>query len=188
MKSRISRKFNYTLSNLPVHRAPGRTPHRGLIRIGWNIFPCALGKNGISVVKREGDGKTPSGRFDLLKIYLRPEKIRPYGHFGMKSRSTLINSKMGWCDDPADANYNREVKLPTGARHEKLCRDDELYDVLIVIDWNLRPRIRDAGSAIFLHIAKPGFQPTDGCVAVSKRTMSRLLPRIHRNTAILIRP
>ncbi|MEM7462487.1 MAG: L,D-transpeptidase family protein [Pseudomonadota bacterium] len=188
MKSRNSRKFNYTVSNLPVHRAPGGPPHRGLIKIGWNIYPCALGTNGISVVKREGDGKTPAGRFDLRKIYLRPEKIRPYGQAAMKSRSRLINSKMGWCDDPANANYNREVKLPVGVRHEKLSREDDLYDVLIVIDWNLRPRIRGAGSAIFLHVAKPGFEPTEGCVAVSKEAMSRLLRRIDRNTAILIRP
>jgi L,D-peptidoglycan transpeptidase YkuD (ErfK/YbiS/YcfS/YnhG family) len=94
----------------------------------------------------------------------------------------------GWCDAPCDANYNRPVKLPIRASHERMMRDDELYDVCLVLDWNLPPysRKRFGGSAIFLHIARPGFPPTEGCISVSPKAMRWLLPRIGPGTVVRV--
>lgn len=94
---------------------------------------------------------------------------------------------MGWCDDPADRLYNRPVRLPYPGHHERLWRNDRLYDIVVVIDFNLTHPKRNAGSAIFLHIARPALAPTEGCIAVTERTMRRLLTRVDRDTIIDIR-
>jgi L,D-peptidoglycan transpeptidase YkuD (ErfK/YbiS/YcfS/YnhG family) len=88
----------------------------------------------------------------------------------------------GWCDDPQHRRYNRNVRLPFAASHERMWRDDELYDIVIEIGWNDRPAIRGRGSAVFAHLARPGYTPTEGCVALSRRDMVRLLPRIGPET------
>jgi len=91
-----------------------------------------------------------------------------------------------WCDAVSDANYNRPVRSPFTPSHEKLQREDELYDICIVLDWNLRQRKRGCGSAIFFHIARPGYSPTEGCVAISPRDMRRLLPHLGRKTVLQV--
>lgn len=92
----------------------------------------------------------------------------------------------GWCDAPADPNYNRLVRTPYPASHEKMLRHDRLYDHVIVLDWNFSRRMRGAGSAVFLHVARPGLQPTEGCIAVEPRTMRAILPLLTAGTVICV--
>jgi L,D-peptidoglycan transpeptidase YkuD (ErfK/YbiS/YcfS/YnhG family) len=97
-----------------------------------------------------------------------------------------IGSNLGWCEVPEDRNYNRPVRMPYGASHERMKRDDRLYDVCLVLDWNIRPRCHGRGSAIFFHLARPGFTPTEGCVAISAQTMARLLPMLSKKTMLRV--
>lgn len=152
----------------------------------WS-FPCALGRGGMSPLKREGDGATPIAAMRVVAGWFRPDRL-------VRPRSALplepITARNGWCDAPADPNYNCPVRLPYPASHETMLRADRLYDVCLVLDWNLPPfgRKRNGGSAIFLHIARPGFPPTEGCIAVAPETMRRLLPRIGPDTVVQTLP
>ncbi|MGI9401559.1 MAG: L,D-transpeptidase family protein [Rhizobiaceae bacterium] len=188
MKRKRLKKLRFPVKRITVRRAPGGYPHHGLLKAGWLTCPCTLGENGISVIKREGDRRTPAGRFALAGVFFHPGNLGKYGASGIKSGAKPLNPDMGWCDDPSSGNYNRPVKLPISVSHEKLLRDDALYDVLFVIDWNIRPRIRGAGSAIFMHIARPGYKPTEGCIALSQKHMSRLISQLARRPEILIYP
>jgi L,D-peptidoglycan transpeptidase YkuD (ErfK/YbiS/YcfS/YnhG family) len=162
------------LPALTVRARPGE-PRQGLIRIGPLVLRCALGKGGLSTFKREGDGATPVATMRIVTGYFRRRgSVAPNTPMGLRP----IGERLGWCDAQADRNYNRPVKLPYPASAERMQRDDRLYDVCLVLDWNLRPRRRGAGSAIFLHLARPGYLPTEGCVAVSARDMARLLPHL----------
>jgi L,D-peptidoglycan transpeptidase YkuD (ErfK/YbiS/YcfS/YnhG family) len=157
---------------------------RGLVVAGGLGAPCALGRSGIVRRKREGDGATPAGRLALVAVLYRPDRIR---RPPTRLPAIPLRPDSGWCDDPSDRRYNREVRLPFGAGHERLWRSDRLYDVVVVLDYNLaRPR-RGAGSAIFLHVAAPGFPPTEGCVAVSMPAMRRILFRARPGTFIEVR-
>ena len=145
---------------------------------------CALGRSGITGRKREGDGATPSGRLGLVAVLYRPDRL---GRPVTALPSVPLRPDAGWCDDPTDRRYNRAVRLPFGASHERLWRDDGLYDVIVVLDYNLeRPR-PGAGSAIFLHIAAPEFSPTEGCIAVRLADMRRLLARAGPGTWLDVR-
>lgn len=148
-------------------------------------FTCALGRSGIRATKREGDGATPVAAMRVVAGWYRPDRLLRL--------STLLPLKPitahdGWCDAPADPNYNRPVKLPFSASHETMRRDDRLYDICLVLDWNLPPhgRKRFGGSAIFLHVAKPGFPPTEGCIALAPEVLRRLMPRIGPKTAVKV--
>jgi L,D-peptidoglycan transpeptidase YkuD (ErfK/YbiS/YcfS/YnhG family) len=175
-------KFGNGLRTLTVRARPG-VPAQGLLNAGGSVFRCALGRSGISSGKREGDGATPLGAMRLLGGYLRG---RSFQH---RSRLPLlpITPDLGWCEVPDDRNYNRPVRIPYAASHERMLRPDDLYDACIVLDWNIRPRRRGGGSAIFLHLARPGFTPTQGCVAVSRAVMARLLPLLSPRTVLLVR-
>jgi L,D-peptidoglycan transpeptidase YkuD (ErfK/YbiS/YcfS/YnhG family) len=145
---------------------------KGLLHIGPLTLPCALGRTGIGSLKREGDGHTPLAPMRLLYGFWRSDRLaRP------RTRLPMIaaNRTMAWCDDPRSPAYNRLSRLPLSASHEEMCRSDELYDICIVMDWNISSRRRGAGSAIFLHVARAGYKPTEGCIAVSRRDMRRLL-------------
>ncbi len=154
-----------------VRPRPGR-PREGLLWCAGRTFPCALGKGGITAFKREGDGATPLARMRVLWGYYRPGRGPGEAVRLPLQRET---GDLGWCDASGDRNYNRPVRLPYPASAERMQRADHLYDICIVLDWNMRPAVRGRGSAIFLHLARPGFQPTEGCVAVSRRTMLQLL-------------
>jgi L,D-peptidoglycan transpeptidase YkuD (ErfK/YbiS/YcfS/YnhG family) len=170
------------IRNINVRSRPGNRAE-GLLNVERVVFRCALGKAGVSAFKREGDGATPLGRLRLLGGYTRNER-HPLRRSGLVL--IPIRADLGWCDAPADANYNRPVRLPFRASHEKILRGDRLYDVCIVLDWNIRPRRRNGGSAIFMHLARPGFRPTEGCIAVERRVMLRLLPYLSRHTVLTV--
>lgn len=180
-RNAAERKIGKRFSPLTVRARPGKRS-QGLINAGGVVFPCALGRGGISSAKREGDGATPLARMRVLSGYFRR------GRFPMRSPLTLkaISPDLGWCEVPDDRNYNRPVRIPYGASHERMQRDDRLYDAVIVLDWNIRPRRRGRGSAIFFHLARPGFTPTQGCVAVSRAVMARLLPLLSRQSVLQV--
>ena len=141
---------------------------RGVLRAGNQSMDCALGRSGIGIKRGEGDGITPRGRYRLLGAMVRPERV-PLRSAAIDRCS--IGQADGWCDAPGDRNYNRPVKLPYPASHEKLARQDHLYDVVLVMDYNISPRLTVGGSAIFFHLAREDYAPTEGCVAISRRDM-----------------
>ena len=171
-----------TLALIRVYRSP-IDHRRGRIVAGPLTIPCALGRAGTTHCKREGDGATPAGRFRLLGCFYRADRGR---RPPSKLPTAAIRPTDGWCDDPNDRRYNRPVRLPYPARHERMWRDDHLYNVVVDIAWNRGPVVRGRGSAIFLHLARPDFAPTEGCVAVPPQAARRLLQRIGPNTRIEI--
>lgn len=167
---------------LHVRRKPGN-PCRGILTAGTLAIECALGRGSTTIFKREGDGATPVGRHRLLYGFWRNDRLsRPRTALALAP----IDRTMGWCEVPGDPNYNRQVEIPYRASHERMMRDDRLYDVVIVLDWNIRPRRQGAGSAIFFHLARPRFAPTEGCVAVSAKAMRRLTPLLSSRTVLVV--
>ena len=156
---------------------------RGRLEAGNLVLPCALGRSGTSRAKREGDGASPVGRFRILQAFYRADR-------GQRPRTGLrlkpIRPGDGWSDDVRDRRYNRLVPLPCPTSHERMWRDDHLYDVVLDIAWNRGPIVKGRGSAIFQHLARPGFLPTEGCVAVDRRMIRRLMERIGPQTRIEI--
>jgi len=133
---------------------------------------CALGRGGVSTAKREGDGATPAGTFALKRVLYRADRVAaPVTALPVRA----LETDDGWCDDPKDPAYNRPVKVPFAAGHERLWRDDALYDVIVEIGFNDDPVEPGRGSAIFLHRAKPGYAPTEGCVALALDDLLALL-------------
>ncbi len=167
---------------IDVRAKPGYKT-RGLLVAGNLVLQCALGKGGISAFKREGDGATPLARMRLLYGYRRGDKKSlPSSPLPLYR----IRRLDGWCDAPGDRNYNRPVQLPYKASHEDMWRKDNLYDVCIVMDWNIAPRRRGCGSAIFFHLARPGYTPTEGCIALKRADMARLLPYLTNRTVVRV--
>jgi L,D-peptidoglycan transpeptidase YkuD (ErfK/YbiS/YcfS/YnhG family) len=150
---------------------------------GPTQVPCAIGRSGIGWSKIEGDGRTPAGRFAILSFLFRPDAgLLPAWNF----RAVPIRRDSAWCDDPGDRNYNRPVRLPYRKSREGMWREDRLYDVVGILDYNIRPRLRGRGSAIFLHLAREDLSPTAGCVALRGTDMRRLLPRLARRTVMVV--
>ena len=147
------------------------------------IFRCALGKNGIKKKIQEGDNITPKGIFKIIKIYYRPDKIKKIKTLIKKIK---IRKNMGWCDDSKSRFYNQQIKLPTKSGHEKLYRNDNLYDLIVVLNYNIDPIIKNKGSAIFLHIAKKSYQKTKGCIALKREHLIEIISKIKKNTKIKI--
>lgn len=171
------------IRNMVVRPKPGNQS-QGLLSIGGRVHVCALGRGGIKALKREGDGGTPLARMRLLCCYVRMDRV---AHRATMLPTARITPLLGWCEVPGDRNYNRPVRLPYRASHETMRRADALYDIVIVMDWNIRPRKRGGGSAIFFHAARPGLTPTEGCVALPGDTLRRLLPRLTRWTIVTVR-
>lgn len=144
----------------------------GLLRFQGGIYRCAIGKGGIRTDKREGDGATPTGLLPLRRVMYRADRLTP-------PRAAVpvapIAPDDGWCDDPGHTHYNTQIRLPHPARHEELWRTDAIYDVIGMLGWNDAPVTRGRGSAIFLHLARPGFTPTEGCIALEQRDLLRVL-------------
>ncbi len=172
------------LSIVRVHRRIGAI-HAGWLEAGGRRMPCALGRTGIGHAKREGDGLTPAGRHRLDRLWIRTDRSALRAS-GLPWRATRPAD--GWCDDARDARYNKPVTLPFKPSHETMWREDRLYDCVVEIGWNRHPVVKGRGSAIFLHVARPGFGPTEGCVALRRADLLRLLPRLSKRTRIVIRP
>ena len=168
-----------TLRVLP--RASNRA--RGWLTAGPFRIPCALGPAGIRRDKREGDGATPAGRFRLLWGYYRADRQRPAAG-GVPL--VAMRRDQGWCENPASGRYNRPVRLPTTDCTDAMRRDDALYDLVFVLDYNFTRRVKGRGSAIFFHLARPGLTPTTGCVAISAADMRKLAPRLARGATMRI--
>jgi L,D-peptidoglycan transpeptidase YkuD (ErfK/YbiS/YcfS/YnhG family) len=171
-----------SLKRLRVRAAAGDR-RRGWLMAGPFAFPVALGRTGIKANKREGDGATPTGRFRLRQLWWRADRAaRP---------RTLLPARPitrfdAWCEDPADRRYNRAMRLAPGAPGDRLWRQDHLYDLVIELDHNARPRVAGRGSAVFVHVARPGMAPTAGCIALAPQALRRLLAALGKKTEIEI--
>lgn len=161
----------------------GPEKHGGALRFGTHRARCALGAAGVTAAKKEGDKKTPLGRFALRRIWYRPDRLLlpPTALEKVK-----ISHKCGWSDDTTQPDYNCPITRPYRHAHETLWRRDRLYDVFIELGYNDAPPEKGQGSAIFLHLEKNNFAPTLGCVAVRLETMDFLLRQIKRDTHICI--
>jgi L,D-peptidoglycan transpeptidase YkuD (ErfK/YbiS/YcfS/YnhG family) len=146
-------------------------------------FKCALGKAGIGWKKREGDNITPAGTFKIVKIYYRSDRVKK---ISSKFKQIEITKNMGWCDDPNSKNYNQLINLPSKYSHEKLFKKNNIYDLIIVLNYNMKPVIKNKGSAIFIHVAKKKYQPTQGCIALKKNNLLKLLSKISKDIKIKI--
>lgn len=173
------------LARLRVHPLPG-SPTLGRLVAGTAVIPCALGRCGIRAVKREGDGASPRGVFRLRGGYFRPDRfsVRPASPLPLRA----IRPDDGWCDAAGDRRYNRPIRLPSPTSAEAMWRDDGLYDLVLDLDHNRGPIRPGAGSAIFMHVAREGFKPTEGCVALRPADLRRLLLRLGPKTRIAIGP
>lgn len=147
-------------------------------------YRCAVGENGVTDNKIEGDGKTPIGCFEIRKVLFRKDKIE-------KPQTELLVEEIqendGWCDDKNDENYNCQIKLPYNASHEKLWRDDDIYDIVVVLGFNDNPVISGKGSAIFMHVARENYFPTSGCIAFKKEDLLGILKNCDKNTLACVK-
>jgi L,D-peptidoglycan transpeptidase YkuD (ErfK/YbiS/YcfS/YnhG family) len=146
-------------------------------------LPAAIGRSGRTAFKREGDGATPFAAMQVLYGFVRGDRVKSLPTALPMRR---IRPHMLWCDQPEHPSYNRLVKAPFTPSHEEMKRKDGLYDVCLVLDWNVSSRKRYRGSAIFFHLIRPGYQPTAGCVAVKLRDMQRLLRFIRKGTVVKV--
>ena len=144
---------------------------------------CAIGKRGITSRKVEGDKCTPRGRFKLKYIFYRKERIKD---LRSKLKTIPIKKNFGWCDDENAKSYNKFIKFPFKFRAEKLYLKENIYDIVVVIDYNLKPIRKKRGSAIFLHVAKKTYSPTLGCIAISKSNLKYLVSIINKETFLNI--
>jgi L,D-peptidoglycan transpeptidase YkuD (ErfK/YbiS/YcfS/YnhG family) len=170
------------LYRLAVRRKPGQSA-RGVLTAGPLALPVALGRAGIKANKHEGDGATPRGVFRLKRLWWRADR-HPRPATLLPARR--IRADDGWCEDPADRHYNQPIKVPPQSKADRLVRADRLYDFIIELDYNTRPRIAGRGSAVFIHVARPGFAPTAGCVALDINSLRRLLARVGPRTRIVV--
>lgn len=176
------------LGTIFVHRIgftkTGRLPHAACLRFGALTLPCQIGRSGITHLKREGDGATPAAVMRPVRGFWRADRrLKPITGVPMQP----IRRGDGWCEVPGDRNYNRLVKKPYAASHEEMMRDDHLYDVVLELDWNHRPRRQGRGSAIFFHLTRHEQGPTAGCIAVDRRHVDFLLAKLSRRTRFVVR-
>lgn len=165
-----------------IRSQPGRRS-RGILTIGTRTIHVSLGRSGVRADKREGDGATPAGRFRPRRVWWRFDR-------GPRPRTALplhrIKPDLAWCEDPTDRRYNRPFVRSANEPGDRLWRSDRLYDLVVEIDHNARPRVAGRGSAVFLHVERPDHGPTAGCVAMSPADLRWLLGRLSRKTEIVI--
>ncbi|HYE00714.1 MAG TPA: L,D-transpeptidase family protein [Alphaproteobacteria bacterium] len=155
----------------------------GRLQCGEAVYRCALGRGGIRADKREGDGATPVGRFALRRVLYRPDRVAPPA---TALPVAAIAPDDGWCDAPEDPLYNRPVKRPHPASHEAMWREDGVYDVVVVLGHNDDPVVPGAGSAVFMHLARPDWEPTAGCVALALPDLLAVLARCGPGSAVVV--
>ena len=143
---------------------------------------CAIGKKGIGNKKKEGDLITPIGVFNIKYILYRKDRVKVL----TKLKKKVIKKNMGWCDDFKSCHYNKPVKLPFAHKHEKLYRKENIYDIILVLNYNMNPVKKNKGSAIFIHVTKKNFDKTEGCVAVKKQHLLKIIREVKPNTRVKI--
>jgi L,D-peptidoglycan transpeptidase YkuD (ErfK/YbiS/YcfS/YnhG family) len=171
-----------SLRTINIRPRPGRRS-QGWLRAGSLVLPVALGRAGVRANKREGDGGTPRGRYRPVRLWWRGDRLS-------RPRTLLPVRRIGradaWCEDRADRRYNRAFRRSANEPGDHLWREDGLYDLFLELDHNTRPRVAGLGSAVFIHIARPGFAPTAGCVALRLHDLRILLNRVRSRTRIMI--
>ena len=147
--------------------------------ISYNNYKakCAVGKRGISIKKKEGDFITPKGTFKIREIFYRKDRVQ---NLITRLKKTVIRKNMGWCDDPKSKKYNKLIYFPFKHSAEKLYRRENIYDIILVLNFNMNPVKKNKGSAIFIHVAKKNFQPTQGCVALDKSELIKMVKSIKK--------
>lgn len=156
---------------------------QNLCQLDGKVYRCASGRSGVVLNKVEGDGGTPVGIFPFRQVFyradrvLRPKTILP---------AIALQPDMGWCDDPSDPLYNRQVILPYPARHEELWREDHVYDIILVVGYNDNPAISGKGSAIFIHLARENYSPTAGCLAFALEDLQEILQKLTSVSQVII--
>ncbi len=152
---------------------------------GWAVwgeerFSCSIGRSGVTLAKKEGDGATPEGVFPLRLIYYRCDRM-PF--FKTHLPQKIITPLSGWSDDPKDPQYNQYIRLPHAFHYEELWREEAIYDVIVALGYNDDPPISGKGSAIFMHVARPSYEPTQGCIALRKEHLLHVLKQARRGCA-----
>ena len=172
-----------------IVQTSGETDTRGVLIIGGQRYDCALGRTGVTTEKVEGDGKTPIGTYPLRVVFYRADRVsRP--ETGVPVRE--LTPATGWSEDPAREDYNTEITVPpcgeAPAGIDRMTRDDHVYDITVVIGYNDDPPVKGRGSAIFMHVARPGYTPTAGCVALSESDLRSVLKQVTADSRITILP
>ena len=144
---------------------------------------CSIGKRGIGFKKKEGDLITPKGKYKIKYILYRKDRIKK---IQTKIKKIIIKKNMGWCDDPNSKQYNKLIKLPSSFSYEKLYRKENIYDIILVLNYNMNPTKKFKGSAIFIHVAKKNYKKTEGCVAIKKVQLLKLLKFLRSRTTVKI--
>jgi L,D-peptidoglycan transpeptidase YkuD (ErfK/YbiS/YcfS/YnhG family) len=144
---------------------------------------CAVGKRGIGKKKKEGDFITPIGLFKIELLLYRKDRVK---NLNTTLKKIVITKSMGWCDDPKSKNYNKLISYPFNYKSEKLFRKDNVYDIILVLNYNMYPIKKNKGSAIFIHISKKNYKKTEGCIAIRKYEMLKILKEIKKNTKVKI--
>jgi L,D-peptidoglycan transpeptidase YkuD (ErfK/YbiS/YcfS/YnhG family) len=144
---------------------------------------CALGKRGIGNKRREGDFITPKGNFKIKYILYRKDRIK---RIQSKIKKIIIKKNMGWCDDPLSKDYNKLIKIPSEYNYEKIYKKENVYDIILVLNYNMNPVVKNKGSAIFIHVTKTNYKKTEGCVAIKKVHLLKIIKELKNNTKIKI--
>jgi L,D-peptidoglycan transpeptidase YkuD (ErfK/YbiS/YcfS/YnhG family) len=182
LKARRKSRRKAALSAIHVHARPQLRAQAWLVA-GQRAIRAALGRAGIKAAKREGDGATPAGEFRPVRLWWRSDRLpRPRTLLPVRP----IAPHDAWCEDPNDRRYNRPFRRSANEPGDRLRRADGLYDLIVEIDHNARPRVAGHGSAVFIHVARPGFAPTAGCVALARGDLQRLVSRLSPKTRIIV--
>ena len=144
---------------------------------------CAIGKRGIGYKKKEGDLITPIGKHKIKYILYRKDRVK---NIQSKLKKIIIQKNMGWCDDPRSNSYNRLITLPSKFGYEKLYKKKNIYDIVLVLDYNMHPIMKNKGSAIFIHISQKNFKKTEGCIAIKKILLLKIIKELKRNSYVKI--
>ena len=144
---------------------------------------CSIGKRGIGRKTKEGDLITPKGKYTIKYILYRKDRVKK---IQTKIKTIAIRNNMGWCDDPKSKNYNKLIKLPSVFGHEKLLKKENVYDIILVLDYNMSPIVKNKGSAIFIHVVKGNYKKTEGCIALKKIHLLKILKILKKNTKVKI--
>ena len=144
---------------------------------------CSIGKRGIGYKRKEGDLITPKGKYKIKYILYRKDRVKK---IQSKIKRIIIKKNMGWCDDTKSKNYNKLIKLPSKFKYEKLFKKENIYDIILVLNYNMNPIVKGKGSAIFIHVAKKNYKKKEGCIALKKYDLIKILKELKRNTIVKI--